>query len=176
MQIFQYELKNCDKHLPWRLITLEVWLKNIEKYSKTFLSLLVWTLLPICIRCGVLSLHPITLRQTTPVRTPLDKWAARRRELHLTTHSTHNRQISVPPAWFKHAVSPRKGRRRTTSTARQPKIYINYLNAAFLQYTDCLLKFNEEKIHVSEFQTPTTTINISCTYSTYCTWQMVCSA
>jgi len=56
----------------------------MEEYLETFLSFLVWTLLPIYIRCGVLSLHPITLRQTTIVRTPLDKWSGRRRELHQT--------------------------------------------------------------------------------------------
>jgi len=29
-------------------------------------------------------------------RTPLDEWSARRRDLYLTTHNTHNRQISMP--------------------------------------------------------------------------------
>jgi hypothetical protein len=35
---------------------------------------------------------------TTLGRTPLDKWSARRRDLYLTTHNTHNRQTSMPPA------------------------------------------------------------------------------
>jgi len=39
-----------------------------------------------------------TPRHTTFGRTPLDEWLARRRELRLTTHNTHNRQISMPPA------------------------------------------------------------------------------
>jgi hypothetical protein len=30
-------------------------------------------------------------------RTPLDEWPARRRDLYLTTHNTHNRQTSMPP-------------------------------------------------------------------------------
>ena len=34
--------------------------------------------------------------RTTVGRTPLDEWSARRRDLYLTTHDTHNRQISMP--------------------------------------------------------------------------------
>jgi len=34
----------------------------------------------------------ITLRHTTLGRTPLDKWSARRRDLYLTTHNTHQRE------------------------------------------------------------------------------------
>jgi len=33
-----------------------------------------------------------TQRCTTVDRTPLDEWAARRRDLYWTTHNTHNRQ------------------------------------------------------------------------------------
>jgi len=39
----------------------------------------------------------ITLRNTTVGRTPLDKWSAPRRDLYLTKHNTHNRQISMTP-------------------------------------------------------------------------------
>ena len=41
-----------------------------------------------------------TQRRTTLGRTPLDEWSARRRDLYLTTHDTHNRQISMPPVGF----------------------------------------------------------------------------
>jgi hypothetical protein len=37
-------------------------------------------------------------------RTPLDEWSARRRDLYLTTHNTHNRQTSMPPAGFETAI------------------------------------------------------------------------
>ena len=37
-----------------------------------------------------------TQRRTTAGRTPLDEWSARRRDLYLTTHNTHNRQTSFP--------------------------------------------------------------------------------
>ena len=38
-------------------------------------------------------------------RTPLDEWSARRRDLYLTTHDTHNRQISMPPVGFEPKIS-----------------------------------------------------------------------
>jgi hypothetical protein len=45
-------------------------------------------------------LHDHTLfRHTTLGRTALDEWSARRRDLYLTTHNTHNRQTSMPPAY-----------------------------------------------------------------------------
>jgi hypothetical protein len=37
-----------------------------------------------------------TQRRSTIGRTPLDERSARRRNLYLTTHDTHNRQISMP--------------------------------------------------------------------------------
>jgi hypothetical protein len=42
-------------------------------------------------------LHDHTLfKHTTLGRTPLDEGPARRRDLYLTTHNTHNRQTSMP--------------------------------------------------------------------------------
>ena len=55
-----------------------------------------------------------TQRRSTVGRTPLDEWSARRRDLYLTTHDTHNRQISVPPVGF------------------EPKIYIYIYGAPIL--------------------------------------------
>ena len=46
-----------------------------------------------------------TQRRTTVRRTPLDEWSARRRDLYLTTHDTHNRQISMPPVGFEPTIS-----------------------------------------------------------------------
>jgi hypothetical protein len=42
----------------------------------------------------------ITQRRTTVGRSPLDEGSARRRDLYLTTHNTHNRQGSMPLAAF----------------------------------------------------------------------------
>jgi hypothetical protein len=41
-----------------------------------------------------------TQRRATVVRGPLDEWSARRRDLYLTIHNTHNRQTSMPPVGF----------------------------------------------------------------------------
>jgi hypothetical protein len=46
-----------------------------------------------------------TQRRSTVGRTPLDEWSARRRDLYLTTHDTHNRQISMRPVGFEHTIS-----------------------------------------------------------------------
>ena len=46
-----------------------------------------------------------TQRRSTVSRTPLDEWSARRRDLYLTTHDTHNRQISMPPVGFETKTS-----------------------------------------------------------------------
>ena len=46
-----------------------------------------------------------TQRRTTVGRTPLDEWSARRRDLYVTTHNTHNRETSMPPVGFEPTVS-----------------------------------------------------------------------
>ena len=46
-----------------------------------------------------------TQRRTTVGRTPLDEWSARCRDLYLTPHDTHNRQISMPPVGFEPTIS-----------------------------------------------------------------------
>jgi hypothetical protein len=46
-----------------------------------------------------------TQRRSTVDRIPLDEWSALRRDLYLTTHDTHNRQISMPPVGFEPRIS-----------------------------------------------------------------------
>ena len=46
-----------------------------------------------------------TQRCSTVGRTPLDELSARHRDLYLTTHDTHNRQISMPPVGFEPKIS-----------------------------------------------------------------------
>ena len=46
-----------------------------------------------------------TQRRTTVGRTPLDEWSARRRDIYLTIHNTHNRQTSMPPVGFEPTIS-----------------------------------------------------------------------
>jgi hypothetical protein len=45
-----------------------------------------------------------TQRRTADCRTPLNEWSARRRDLYLKTHNTHNRQTSMPPAGFEPTI------------------------------------------------------------------------
>ena len=46
-----------------------------------------------------------TQRRATVRRTPLDEWSIRHRDLYLTTHNTHNRQISMPRVGFEPTIS-----------------------------------------------------------------------
>ena len=58
-------------------------------------------------------------RHTTVGRTPLDEWSARRRDLYMTTHNTHNRLTSMLPAGFESSipVSERPQTRRPPGSA-----------------------------------------------------------
>jgi hypothetical protein len=58
----------------------------------------------------------ITPRHITLGKIPLDEWSAGRRDLYLTIHNTHNRQISMPPAAPKSQQA--SGSRPTPQTAR----------------------------------------------------------
>jgi hypothetical protein len=49
-----------------------------------------------------------TQQRTTVGRTTLDEWSARRRDLYLTTHNTHNRHTSMPPVGFELTISADK--------------------------------------------------------------------
>ena len=44
-------------------------------------------------------------QRTTFGRTPLDEWSARRRDLYLTTHNTHNRQTFMSAVGFETTIS-----------------------------------------------------------------------
>ena len=59
-----------------------------------------------------------TRRRRTVGRTPLDECSARRRDLYLTTHDTHNRQISMPPEGFEPTISAGE---RQAACVRRPK-------------------------------------------------------
>jgi hypothetical protein len=50
----------------------------------------------------------ITHRSTILGRIPLDEWSARRRDLHLTTHNTYNRDIHAPGRIQTHNPSKRE--------------------------------------------------------------------
>jgi len=54
-----------------------------------------------------------SVRHTTVVRTSLDEFSARCRNLYLTTHSNHNRQTSTHSAGFEHAILACESRQPT---------------------------------------------------------------
>jgi len=58
-----------------------------------------------------------SLRHTTGCRTVENKWSARSRDLYLTSHNTHNRKTSMPPARFGPAI-PASERSQTHSVDR----------------------------------------------------------
>ena len=81
---------------------------SIRRWIKTNKEYINWGFLSLNLTLRVLMSyiymeHPFlmfldhTQRRNTVGRTPLDEWSARRRDLYLTTHDTHNRQISMPP-------------------------------------------------------------------------------
>ena len=59
-----------------------------------------------------------TQRLTTVTRTPLEEWSARRRDLYLTTHNTHNRHPC--PRWDSNPLSQQASGRRPTPETVQP--------------------------------------------------------
>jgi hypothetical protein len=46
-----------------------------------------------------------TQRRATVGKTPLDEWSVRRRNLYMTIHNTHNRQISMPTVGFEPTIA-----------------------------------------------------------------------
>ena len=78
-----------------------------------------------------------TQRRITVVRTPLDQRSARRRDLYLTTHNTHNRQTSMPPVGFEPTISGGK-RPQTYALDRAATgagvVNLRCLNATFMTH------------------------------------------
>ena len=83
-----------------------------------------------------------TQRRTTVGRTSLDEWSARRRDLYLTTHETHNGQTSMPPVGFEPTISA--GERPQTyaldRAAAGTGLYI-YMHKFFFDYFGIITNF-----------------------------------
>jgi hypothetical protein len=84
---------------------------------------LCWLLFPIAQQPLVVQRPPhypgftIAIRHTPLSRTRLEEWSARRRELCPTTHDTHKRQTSMPPAEFEPTI-PASERQQTHALDR----------------------------------------------------------
>ena len=87
----------------------------------------------------------ITIRHTTVGRTPLDELSARRTDLYLTTHNTHNSQTPVTPEGFEPTI-PASERPQTDALDRAatgigfPALYFTKYSYFHLpsQYSDSL--------------------------------------
>jgi len=95
-----------------------------------------------------------TQRRTTVGRTLLDEWSARRRDLYLTTHNTHNRQTSMLPLGFEPTIST-GDRSQThaldraatgTGTIKTRKIQITNLQIILIFFNPPLLPLWQVKI------------------------------
>jgi len=96
-----------------------------------------------------------TQRRSTVSRTPQDEWSARRRDLYLTTHNTHNRQTSMPPVGFEPTISA--GERphtydldRAASTFHVAIIKFDFQASFFIVCWICFLSFRGWYWWVSE--------------------------
>jgi hypothetical protein len=93
-------------YIVWHLIKHEATLWLIADISNVYFIFLLMARQPLG-GLGRLIFRGFTITQfthTTLGRTPLDEWSARRRDLYLTSHNTHNRQTSMPSAGFEPAI------------------------------------------------------------------------
>jgi hypothetical protein len=77
-----------------------------------------------------------TQRRKTVGRTPLDEWSARRWDLYLTTHNTHNRLTSIPTAGFEPTISA--GEWPQTYALRAPYSVKQICTTACCKTRDCV--------------------------------------
>ena len=90
--------KNKTRHTsPISILTLRLLMSYTYAYIYIYIYIYMERLL--------LMFLDHTQRRSTVGRTPLDEWTARRRDLYLTAHDTHNRQISMPPVGFEPTIS-----------------------------------------------------------------------
>jgi hypothetical protein len=96
-------------------------------------------------------------RHTTLGKTPLDEWSARRRDLYLTTHNIHKRQISMPQAGFEHRNLSKRAaadpRHRQRGNWDQPGKFYKYFKNKGKRlhqiYTSSVRSYNQQPKHVA---------------------------
>jgi hypothetical protein len=88
-----------------------------------------------------------THTHTTLSRTPLYRWSARCRDLYLTTHNIHNREISIPPAGLEptNSASDRLKTYAYKRAAAGIGIFTLIIIVSSLEATPCII-FNNRKI------------------------------
>ena len=96
-----------------------------------------------------------TQRRITVGRTPLDESSARRRDVYLTPHNTHNRQTSMPPVGFEPTISagvrpqPYALNRTATGTGNYWAIFIYLFILCYGQMHSYLTKYHINIFDVS---------------------------
>jgi hypothetical protein len=100
---------------------LHTWITPAIETNKLFCSVLSWVFATGVAQrlCPFLHGHLVTrgfliTHNDAPqsVGLLLDEWSARRRDLYLTTHNTHNRQTSMPPVGYSNTRSQQANGRR----------------------------------------------------------------
>ena len=88
-------------------VTLFFTFTNKTFYRRRNVFLVIWHDSPHqwAMTSSVTSFLDHTQRRTAIGRTPLDEWSAHRRDISLTTHTTHNRQTLMPPMGFEPTIS-----------------------------------------------------------------------
>jgi hypothetical protein len=107
--LFGFSLHFIFKGL-WKIFWKNWSLIKISKYRCKFMNIALFYLLWLCslARSMASSFSRFlyhTQRRATVGRTPVDEWSARRRDLYLTTHNTHNRQTFMPPVGFETTIT-----------------------------------------------------------------------
>jgi len=77
---------------------------GLPRSTILLLHFFFWRGSPQCVMASSFTGFLDHTRHTRVRRTPLDEWSARRRDLYLTTHNTHNRQTSMPPVGFEPTI------------------------------------------------------------------------
>jgi len=99
----------CNKGVTYlRLVHLNIrWQRSVlPAFTNTFCLFVFGRHSPQWARASSFTrLLDYTQRRTTIGRTTLDEWSARRRDLYLTTHNTHNRNTSMSPVGFEPTIS-----------------------------------------------------------------------
>jgi hypothetical protein len=100
--VFSFPTLSKASRIIYLLMT-RLWVKRVAGNSAIFF---LWRCDPTRLMASsFLRFLNHTQRRVIVGRTSLDEWSARRRDLYLTSHSTHNRQISIPPVGFEPTIS-----------------------------------------------------------------------
>ena len=130
---------NINTNVNFVNATVEIWPHFLRRCHLIYIFVSLWR----CAQTRVMAVSCLrfldhTQGHTTVGRTPLDEWSARRRDLYLTTHNTHNRQTSIRPAGHETTISA--GKRQQTyaldRAATGTAIYItrNNINQQILEF------------------------------------------